>query len=105
VKRCLRWARRQGYIEINPIADLEQPRAGKRETVVSDADFEQILALVPDRTFRDLLVVTWETGCRPQESLRVESRHVDLVNQRWVFPESESKGDVPRVVYLTDRAL
>ncbi|MFO1043315.1 MAG: tyrosine-type recombinase/integrase [Planctomycetaceae bacterium] len=105
VKRCVRWAKKQGYIDQNPIADLEVPRGGKREKVVTAGEWDTILAAVPDRYFRDLLVVTWETGCRPQESLRVEARHVDLVNQRWVFPESESKTDIPRVVYLTDEAL
>lgn len=105
VKRCLRWATQQGYIDHNPIAHLPLPKAGKRETIISDAEFEEILGLVRDRSFRDLLIVTWETGCRPQESLRVEARHIDLANQRWVFPETESKTDIPRVVYLTDNAL
>ena len=36
----------------------------------------------------------------------MEARHVDLVNQRWVFQPSEEKcGRSLRVVYLTDRAL
>lgn len=105
IKRCLRWAKRQGYIDRNPIADLELPRGGKRETVVKEEEFERLLALTSDEEFRDLLIVTWETGCRPQESLRVEARHVDLENQRWIFRQSESKGDLLRVVYLTDSAL
>ena len=58
------------------------------------------------KPFRDLVNVTWETGCRPQESLRVEARHVDLQNQRWVFRKSESKMKrITRVIYLTDAAL
>jgi integrase len=105
VKRAMRWAKRQGYIDRNPIADMEQPKAGKRETVISQKDFDGLLGRIPDRSFRDLLITTWETGCRPQESLRVEARHVDLANCRWVFPESEGKGDLLRVVYLTDRAV
>jgi integrase len=105
IKRCLRWAKQQGYLDRNPIEDLELPRGGKREKVISLGEWETILAGVSDRSFRDLLVVTWETGCRPQESLRVEARHVDLTNQRWVFPQSESKTNVPRIVYLTDEAL
>jgi integrase len=36
----------------------------------------------------------------------VEARHVDLENNRWVFPPDESKVDKwPRVVYLTPSAL
>lgn len=50
-------------------------------------------------------MVTWDTGCRPQESLRVEARHVDLERNRWVFPKSESKGKrEPRIVYLSGQA-
>ena len=105
IKRCIRWAKRQGYIDRNPIEDLELPKGGKRETVLSPEEFNKLLDVTPSPEFTDLLNVTWETGCRPQESLRVEARHVDLVNQRWVFPESESKTDLPRVVYLTDQAL
>ena len=105
VKRAMRWALRQGYIEKNPIAHLEQPKAGKRETVVSQAEFEEILRLIPGQSFRDLVVTTWETGCRPQESLRVESRHVDLANSRWVFPDTEGKGGTLRIVYLTETGL
>ena len=105
VKRCMAWAKKQGHIDVNPIADLEQPRGGKREVVVTQEEFDQLVALAGDQSFRDLLIVTWETGCRPQESLRVEARHVDLANQRWVFSETEAKTDMPRIVYLTDEAL
>ena len=106
LKRCLRWALRQGYIELNPIADLELPSAESREVCFSEEEFQQLLAFVYDDTFRYLLEVTWETGCRPQESLRVEAQHVDLKHQRWVFPKSKSKGKrKSRVVYLTETAM
>lgn len=105
IKRAMRWAKKKGRIDSNPIAEMELPSGGKRETVISEGEWENVLNVVSDRCFRDLLIVTWETGCRPQESLIVEARHVDVDNQRWVFPESEAKTDVPRVVYLTDEAL
>lgn len=58
-----------------------------------------------NRTFADLLVTAWETGARPQELIRVEARHVDSANCRWVFPQEEAKVKTrPRVVYLTERA-
>ena len=105
IKRCMAWAVRQGYIERSPLVSLELPAGERRETVLTQQEFEQLLELAGDQSFRDLLVVTWEMGCRPQEALRVEARHVDLTNQRWVFPQSESKGKrEPRVVYLTDKA-
>jgi integrase len=106
VKRCLKWAKRQGYIDTNPIADLEVPVGDRKEVVISPEEFERMLSLVRNPDLADLMIVTWETGCRPQESLRVEARHVDAANQRWVFPKSEAKMKrTPRVVYLTDRAL
>jgi len=104
IKRAVRWAKQQGYIDNNPIADMEEPQCGRRETVISQTDYEQILSLIPCDEFRNLLQVTWETGCRPQESLRVEARHVQLATNRWVFPESEGKGNMGRAVYLTDSA-
>ena len=105
IQRAMRWAEQQGYVDRSPIAHMEKPAAGKREIVVPQAEFDRILAITRDRAFRDLLITSWETGCRPQESLRVEARHVDLVNNRWVFPESESKTGVPRAVYLTEKSL
>ena len=104
-KLCMKWARKRGLIRRNRIRDLEVPNAESREIVVSDAEYQQLLSLIRDDTLRDLVVTTWETGCRPQESLRVETRHVDLKNQRWVFPKSESKTKKrARVIYLTDTA-
>lgn len=106
VKTCLTWAVRQGYIEKNPIALLQVPSAEHREVTVSPDEFQQLISAIPDGSFRDLVNITWETGCRPQESLRVEARHVDLERRRWVFPKTEAKGKKkPRIVYLTDTAL
>jgi integrase len=106
VQRAFRWATTKGYVERNPVADYEKARPGNRTTVVSPARFAEILAAVRRQPFRDLLTITWETGCRPQESLAVEARHVDVGNCRCVFLADEAKGELwPRVVYLTDAAL
>jgi integrase len=106
VKRCLKWARRRKLLKRNPIRDLEVPSGESRESYVTAAEYEKLLSLVPDQNLRDLIVTTYCSGCRPQESLRVEARHVDLKNQRWVFPKSESKNKkLSRVVYLADEAL
>jgi len=105
VKRCLKWAVQQGYIPASPIENLPVPGGERKESFVTPAEFELLLSMIQDEDFRDLVVTTWESGCRPQESLRVEARHIDLRHQRWVFPKSESKGKrQPRVVYLTETA-
>jgi hypothetical protein len=67
VMRAIRWAKRKGYIEFNPIADYEKPKAGKRTVVISTASFEELLSLARGDEFRDLLVFTGETAARPQE--------------------------------------
>jgi integrase len=106
VKRALKWAEEQGYIDHSPIAHMRKPSCGHKEQVVTPEQYDALLARYKDQEFRDLLITTWETGCRPQESLRVEARHVDVAGSRWVFPASESKGKkIPRVVYLTPKAL
>ena len=106
VKRCLAWATKQGYLDKNPVDGLEIPSADRWEVMVTQEKFDAILGCNRNESFRDLIIVTWESGCRPQESLRIEARHVDLANQRWVFPKCESKNEkISRVVYLTDKAV
>ncbi|WP_437193234.1 tyrosine-type recombinase/integrase [Planctomicrobium sp. SH527] len=106
VKRCVKWALQQGYIALDPIANMEVPGGERKEVFISEEEYARILSCCPEEAFRDLVVITWETGCRPQELLRVEARHVDLENSRWIFPPSESKGKkAPRIVYLTETAL
>jgi integrase len=106
VKRAMKWAEEQGYIDHSRIAHMKKPGCGRKEQIVTPEQFNALLDRYDDQEFRDLLTVTWETGCRPQESLRVEARHVDILASRWVFPASESKGKkIPRVVYLTPKAM
>jgi integrase len=106
VQRAFNWAAKMGLIETSPVRHVEKPRAGRREVVITPGEFAWILGRVGDEEFRDLLVVCWETGCRPQEILTVEARHVDLGGGRWVFPPDEAKGKkAHRVVYLTEQAL
>lgn len=106
IKRCMAWAVAQGYLTQSPLQHLEVPSSEAKDVLITVDEYRQLLSFIPDGPFRDLVVVTWETGCRPQESLRVEVRHVDMPHQRWVFPRTESKGKkAPRIVYLTDAAM
>ena len=106
VKRCVKWAVAQGYIDHNPLQYLSIPDGDRKEVLVSEDEFERVLRLAKPESLRDLLITTSETGCRPQESLIVEARHVDVHNQRWVIPPSEAKGEkMTRIVYLTDEAF
>lgn len=106
IKRCLAWAARQGRIDKNPLEALDIPGAERRDVYISPDNFETLLTFVPDSHLRDLMVVTYQTGCRPQESLRVIGEYVDTTNARWIFPQMKSKGKKsPRIIYLNDEAL
>jgi integrase/recombinase XerC len=95
-----------GLIAANLIRSLEKPKAGRRDHVIPVEQFKTMCSLIRDDEFRELLTVCWETGCRPQEVLSVEARHVDATVGCWVFPVSKSKGkQQQRNVYLTDTAL
>lgn len=106
VARVMSWAEKKGKIDENPIRRrLEKPPAGKRERSLTKGEYSELLKHVTDE-FKDLVVTAWETGARPQEITKVESRHVDLINGRWVFPVEESKGKkAQRIVYLSETAL
>lgn len=106
VQRACNWAAKMGLIAENPVRHIEKPRAGRRDVVISSDEYAWMLSRVKDVEFRDLLAVCWETGCRPQEILAVEYRHVDIANRRWIFPPEEAKGRrLHRVVYLSERAV
>src|SRR5207248_9591002 len=76
------------------------------EQLVSEEEYCEVLGLVEDDEFRDLLELSWETGCRPHELFTVEAAFVDVETGRWVFPIRLSKGKkLQRVVFLSERAL
>ena len=106
IRRAFRWLDEEGHISSYPLKGLKAPPRGRRETIVSPEKFAEILAAIPDQQFKDLLVFIYATGCRPQEVVHVEKRHVELPLNRIVFPASGSKGkEYPRVVYMNEAAV
>ncbi|WP_197488978.1 tyrosine-type recombinase/integrase [Planctomyces sp. SH-PL14] len=106
VKRALKWAMEEGYIETSPIAHMKAPPKLRRETIITPEQFQLILSVSRDQCFKDLLLFLWHTGVRPQEAAKIERRHVDPNLRRIVFPPSEAKGKkAPRVIYLSDPAF
>lgn len=106
IQRPYNWALKLGYIDRNPIRNIEKPPPKRREQAVTP---EQWLA-IRDRyrdgdTFRDLLEFLWETGCRPQEARAIEQRHVCFERLCVLFPRDEAKGKKRwRIIRLTKRA-
>jgi len=107
LKRAFNWAVRNYGVDHNPIMGMEKPEANTRTNVVPPEEFEQILKHVADNNFKDLLIVSYDCGGRPQDVKPLEARHVDLKRQLWVLPREEAKGKrKPRIVYIpTKRAL
>jgi integrase len=107
VQRCLNWAEELGHIDSHPLKKIKKPPAGRRDNPMMPEDFLVMLAGVREGDpFRDLFLFIWHTGCRPQESRHIESRHVQLDQERIVFPKEEAKGKRhPRVIYLHGPAL
>lgn len=107
IKRVYNWAEEMGYAESNPIKKTKKPQGKRREIYMTPEDYQQILALLSNTDpFRDWFMFAWYTGARPQEVRHIEPRHVELENERIVFPAEESKGKrVKRVIYLQGIAL
>src|SRR5262249_12761121 len=101
VQRAFNWAKKAGLIDRSPVVHVAKPPTGKRELVIEWLDYQAMLDNTRAEEIHDLLTTSWETGCRPQEIMRVEARHVDLAGRRWVFGKKEAKGKKRiRIVYL-----
>ena len=76
VQRAFPWANQMGHIKANPIAYVpDKPPPGKRENIITPAQYQSILALIRDDEFKDPLIASWECGCRPQEWSSAVNRH------------------------------
>lgn len=105
LKAAYSWANEEDEIPFNPIAGMKRPQASKRKQTIPLADFKKILRLSKHKQFRDLLMISWDIGARPQEVKGLLVRHLDLENHRCVLEVEESKGNLySRVIYLTPRA-
>jgi integrase len=108
MKRAMKWAVKFGYIDSSPISEMEKPEALTRTKTITPEEFDTLLKAIPKAdTFRELLILSWDLGARPQEIKGLESRHVDLTQQVCILPtEEEKKKRAPRVIYIpTERAL
>ena len=105
--RVFNWAVKNRDLEKNPIKGMEKPEAQTRTSIVTPAEFDDILQHIPDEEFSDLLIVSYDSGARPPEVKNIEARHVELKKSRCVLPTEEAKGKKePRVIYLpTERSL
>jgi integrase len=105
VQRTMNWAVRQGLIDRDPVHGMEKSAREAREVALTPEQYEQVMKVVDEPNFRDLLAFAWESVVRPQEIVRIEAAFVDFAFHRIVFPIKISKGKkTQRVVYLTEAA-
>jgi site-specific recombinase XerD len=106
LQRGFNWAVRNRGLTRNPIRGMEKPEAKRRTSTISVEEFDDVLKHVQDVPFRDLLIVSFDSGSRPQETKQLEARHLQLDRQRAVIPGEEAKGHRTRAIYFpTDRSL
>ena len=99
LQRAFNWGVHNHGLGRNPIAGMEKPQARRRDDVITPDEFELLLGHVEDQAIRDLLVVSFDCGARPQEVKALEARHLDLAQQCAVLPTEEAKGKrQPRVI-------
>lgn len=83
IKRAYNWARKQGHLDANPIAEAERPAMGRRTRVLSEDQARKVIAHISNQPFRDLVVALWETGCRPAELVTLTADRVSLEARTW----------------------
>lgn len=106
VNRGFNWAVKNLGLRRNPIAGMEKPTALTRTTIVEDGEFEWLLENCND-AFRELMIVSWDCGSRPQETKRIEAKQVNLDQQVVIITAAEgAKGGFTRSFYIpTDRSM
>ena len=99
------WASTEGYIPTNPLRGFQKPKAKRREQFLTLVEYERLLSLVKEQSFRDVLEFVWETGCRTQEVRVIEAQHVDTESRQVVLPKEIVKGkERARVIVLSEKA-
>lgn len=106
IKRAMNWAKKEGWITRNPIADVAKPRANRRIAYLTPDQWKAFVKSAQkngEQEFLDVFTVMKLSGCRPKEARIVEAQWFDPENERWCFPVEKSKGKrESRVVYLSD---
>jgi site-specific recombinase XerD len=103
LKACFRWAKRQGLISTNPVADIERPPANVRgDHCLITEEQRRLLLAAAGTNFQDVLEALWHTGNRPGYIITVEA--AEVVRDRWdCGPKPGRK--IPRAVIYLNEAM
>ena len=86
------FAMNQGYIEKNPCTGVKKlkVKGNNLPKYFSKEDAKNILQIIPDGRFEDLIYFYLYTGCRRDEALNLKWEDIDLKNRRVIFRETKS---------------
>jgi integrase len=103
VKRVFNWADAEGIFQPNPIKSVKKPPQRSRDRILTATERQEILDVIKDDEFRELVFAMMETGARPGEVRKVTAAHVNLELGVWIFKEHKSakRTGRARVIYLT----
>jgi integrase len=121
LKAAFRWAsapgKSGGIIPKSPLEGMPLPTMRKRsaEVVVTDGEFQGLIAIIKSEEVRDILVVAWDTGTRPVNLCRARAANITEDGNALLFADWNTDEDSavhktfkqtgrPLVVPLTDRA-
>lgn len=109
LRRMLNLAVMWNIIEKNPISGIELFNADNRvENYMNDKELQRLLTVLrthENRAVCNIAMFLLSTGCRLNEALQAEWRHVDRANRVWRILAINSKSKRMRSVPLNDSAL
>jgi integrase len=92
VQRPFNWAEEMGHISSSPSKKIKKPQPQRRESHVTQEGFDELITNYKEGDpFRDLLLLCWHSGCRPQEAIHIEARHVQLAAESVVIPRNKPR--------------
>ena len=102
IKRMFRWAFEEGYLDHDPMELVKVATRQAREDYITPQDYEVVMSVNLGVRFKDLLIVAWETGARPQELTGMLVKDYQPENHRITLPATRAKGRRhARNIYLT----
>ena len=89
VIRVFNWAVEFEMLDANPFAGYKKPKGRQRTRIATDNEFWSLLRH-SHPTFRNFLLASRLTGCRPKELRTLIWQWVDLDREVWVLPKHKT---------------
>jgi len=92
LKSAFETARRWGYLRSNPFRDVQLLRVKEKEGIAffQKPEIEELLRVIPEGLFRDLIKFYLYTGCRRNEALYLNRSDIDLDRKEVTFRGTKS---------------